>query len=165
MNSRNLAKTGMIVALTEVILMLTSVFPTLKISILAVTTIIGGIIYLKFGLKSALTIYAAVSILAFFLVGSKFVFVLYLIFFGNYAIVKALIEKSDNLQLQWVLKIITAVLYSLIILLLLKLFGSITEISSVVFIVVFIGAFIIFDIVLSVVFNELMSKFKFWERL
>lgn len=159
MNSKNISRLGMMTALTIIILLMTSVFPTLKLTLLAVTTIVGGFIYLRMGIKSSVMVYATVSILSFFVLPSKAVFVAYASFFGNYAFIKAIIEKCENIKKEWVLKIICSVIYSFIFTLLAKIVGISVAFNKFVFVVVFIVLFAVFDIVLSFVFTNI-QKFR-----
>lgn len=165
MNTKNLTRAGILTGVQIVILLLTSVFPTVKISILALTTIAGGLIYLKTDLKYSVLIYAAVSILSFFMLPNRAVFVLYAVFFGNYAIVKALIEKMCNLKKEWILKYICAFIYMILLFFIAKLFGiNFIEkryLLLPVLAVLFVVFFTLFDVLLSFIFAKIFTLFKF----
>ena len=56
-------------------------------------------------ISGGVLVYAASSILGFFLVSDKNVLIFFALFFGYYPILKALIERINNIVIEWILKI------------------------------------------------------------
>lgn len=95
---------GLFAALSVVIMLAAY----LGVTTYAVPALAGAlliIIFLEFGVKSAFTVYLAVSVLS-FLVCEKEAALCYLLFFGYYPFLKAYIERVKNKVLQWILKIL-----------------------------------------------------------
>ena len=92
-----------------------SIVPTGRLVLCAVASATVCVLMIKFGIKGALLLYAAVSVIAFVLLPDKTIFFGYLLFFGNYPIAKALIEKKNNLVFEWVLKILLFCLYRFLV--------------------------------------------------
>ena len=161
MKSNIIARSGMIVALNIVVLLLTLLFKTITISLLALTTIINGIFCSKHGAKITFLSYMASSILAFFLVPDRNVFLFYSVFFGNYAVIKALIESKNNLVIEWIYKIIVSIIYAVVLIFISKVLIVSLPFSHYIFIGVFMMLFIMFDVFLSVFLIQIIPKIKF----
>ena len=105
---RNLATTisvcGLFAALS-VVIMLASYLGVTTYAVPALAGALLIIIYLEFGVKSAFTVYIAVSVLS-FLLCEKEASLCYLFLFGYYPFLKAYIEKIKSKAVQWVIKIV-----------------------------------------------------------
>jgi len=97
---------GILTGLTMIALMAASWLPTSKLFFLAVSSLFSSIIIIKVDLASALLLYGATAVLAFFIVPSKTIFIAYLLFFGLYGIIKFLCEQLHNPIMSWAAKII-----------------------------------------------------------
>lgn len=94
--SSNLVFGGISVALIVIFLYIGSIIVTNKVSLMALSIIIGSISYIKGGIKSGITVYIASSILAFFLVPNKLYIGIYIIF-GIYPFIKLIAEKYPTI--------------------------------------------------------------------
>lgn len=106
MKAKELALGGIMVALSTVILYLSGIVPVSTISILTVVSAIIPICIIRSSVKTALFVYIATSILAFFITPTINISLLYILFFGIYGIVKYYFEKSHNITIEILLKII-----------------------------------------------------------
>ena len=106
MKSRYIAESGLLVALTLVILYATSVIPISTLSILTVASCLIPISIIRTSIKNTILVYIASSILSFFLVPTN-IALYYTLFFGVYGIIKYFIEKAKNIPLEIFLKLIS----------------------------------------------------------
>jgi hypothetical protein len=84
--------------------MAASWLPTSKLFFLAVSSLFISIVIIKVDMANALLLYGATSILSFFIIPSKSIFIAYLVFFGLYGIVKFLCEQLNNSVIRWIAK-------------------------------------------------------------
>mgnify|MGYP000751595750 FL=1 len=77
---------GILAGLIIISLMAASWLPTSRLFFLAASSLFSSIIIIKVDLASALLLYGATAILAFFIIPSKAIFIAYLLFFGLYGI-------------------------------------------------------------------------------
>ena len=106
MKSRYIAESGLLVALTLVILYATSVIPISTLSILTVASCLIPISIIRTSIKNTILVYAASSVLSFFLFPTN-IALYYTLFFGVYGIIKYFIEKAKNIPLEILLKLIS----------------------------------------------------------
>ena len=105
MKSKYIAESGLLIALTLVILYATSIIPISTLSILTVASCLIPVSIIRTSIKNAILVYIASSILSFFLVKTN-IALYYTLFFGVYGIIKYLIEKTKNIPLELLLKLI-----------------------------------------------------------
>lgn len=105
MKSRYIAESGLLVALTLVILYTTSVIPISTLSILTVASCLIPISIIRTSIKNTILVYIASSVLSFFLVPPN-IAIYYTLFFGVYGIIKYFIEKAKNIPIELLLKLI-----------------------------------------------------------
>lgn len=105
MNSRDMALGGVLVALTSIILYMTSVIPTSTLTILTIASALIPICIIRSNVKTAIFVYFASSLISFFLVKIN-ISLLYFIFFGVFGIIKFLIERLRNGMVEMILKLI-----------------------------------------------------------
>ena len=106
MKSRYIAESGLLVALTLLILFATSIVPISTLSILTVASCLIPISIIRTSIKHTILVYIASSILSFFLVSTK-IAIYYTLFFGIYGIIKYTIEYLRNIPLEILLKLIS----------------------------------------------------------
>jgi len=105
MKSRYIAENGLLVALTVVLLYVASIIPISKLSILTVASCLIPISIIRTSIKNTILVYIAASVLSFFLVPIN-IALYYTLLFGTYGIIKYFIEKSKNIPLELLLKLI-----------------------------------------------------------
>lgn len=134
-NSKRLAVSGILLALTAVTLFVASIMPTSKLSLYALSSFFVSIIIMEFGIKAGWAFYVASCLLAFIAVrGSYTALIPFVLFFGVYGIIKHYIEKIRKLVIELFLKIV---------------FFNITLAAGIIFVREFF-------------FDPFKSRFPFW---
>lgn len=160
-NTKKVTLGGILTALTVAILYLASVMPTLRLTACAVSSAIICVMMIKYGTKSSLLVYLAASVVSFVLLPNKMLFVGYALFFGNYPIIKAYIERIGNIAFEWVVKLILFGVYSVIAYGVVTAFFSnvVLPYSNSVLLAVVIVIAAIYDIALSLFVSEIRRRF------
>lgn len=96
LKSKKIAYLGILLAINQIILILSTVFVSNTLFIFALAAIIIGVVIIEFNLSTGVTFYIASSILSLILVPDKLQIITYIAFFGIYSIVKYLIEMLVN---------------------------------------------------------------------
>ena len=106
---------GMAVALETALMFLTGLMPTATYSLPALAGLVGIVIVVELGVKWAWPVYGAASILSALIAPDKVAAALYVLFFGCYPILKAIVERRWRRWTQWICKLLifnaAAVLY------------------------------------------------------
>lgn len=150
-------------ALSVVVLYLASILPTLKLTVCLVASAIICIVMMKYGVRGSMVVYLAASVVALIISPDKTVAVGYLLFFGNYPIIKAFIENIDNLKMEWIIKIVLFVVYTAAAFAAMTIFfsGVINFPYSKIFIfVAAVVAAVIYDVALSLFISEISRRFS-----
>lgn len=101
-----LAFCGMATALSTVLVFLTGIIPFGRTAFLALAGVLLAVIVTELGTKWAWSVYIAVAILSALLAANKNMVLGYVLLFGLYSIIKALIEKKAKKVAAFVLKIV-----------------------------------------------------------
>lgn len=105
MKSSNITLGGILTALTVIILYSASVIPISTLSVLTVSSVIIPVCIIRSNVKTATMVYLASSIISLFFVSLN-IWLLYVLIFGLYGIVKFYIEKVRNEKKEIILKFI-----------------------------------------------------------
>lgn len=148
-------------ALTVAILYLASVMPTLRLTACAVSSAIICVMMIKYGVKSSVLVYLSSAVVSFVLLPNKMFFVGYALFFGNYPIVKAYIERIGNIAFEWLVKLILFGVYSVIAYGVVTAFFSnvVLPYSNTILFALVVVVAIIYDIALSLFISEIRRRF------
>ena len=92
---------GMAVALETALMFLTGLMPTATYSLPALAGLVGIVIVVELGVKWAWPVYGAASILSALIAPDKEAAALYVLFFGCYPILKAIVERRWRRWTQW----------------------------------------------------------------
>ncbi|MEG0546878.1 MAG: hypothetical protein RR552_06805 [Oscillospiraceae bacterium] len=103
-NSSKTAIGGIIAALSIVLMLLTSIIPTLTYALPAAAGILLIIVVIEIDKKWAAAVYFVVSLLSILLLADKEAAVMYAMFFGYYPILKQIFESKLSKTLSWILK-------------------------------------------------------------
>lgn len=106
MKSKNMAESGILVALTLIVLFSTSILSISTLSLMTVASCLIPIAIIRTSVKNALLVYISSSILSFMLVPTN-IAIYYTLFFGIYGILKHFIENFRNILLEILLKLIS----------------------------------------------------------
>lgn len=102
--TRDISRGAMITVLSVVVLYLSTVLVTTKLSLLAVSSALVAIAVVETDLKGGALVYTASSALGFALVPDKLFVLSYIFFFGIYPLAKYAIERLDRFELEWLIK-------------------------------------------------------------
>lgn len=148
--TKSLAISALLTSLIVVLIIVSGFFPTLSLTIVAISGLIPMIAVVESGYRASLEIYFSASVLSLILSPDKSNALLFIVLFGHYPIIKSIIERLKNPRLEWLLKIITAsVLFGVLYILFnLVIRNEIlqTELSSPIIWVIYIIAFVLYDI-------------------
>ncbi|MBE6731137.1 MAG: hypothetical protein E7564_05570 [Ruminococcaceae bacterium] len=104
--SSKLAFTGLICALSLVIMFLGGIIPSATIALPALAGCILIPIVAELGVKWGITAFLAVSVLSFFIVTDKEALLIYVLFFGYYPAIYGMFDKIKSSIVKMVLKLI-----------------------------------------------------------
>jgi len=160
MKSKYIVESGLLVALTIVILFATSIVPISTLSILTVASCLIPISIIRTSIKNALLVYIASSILSFFLVPTN-IAIYYTLFFGIYGIIKYFIEKFKNIFIELIIKLIAFNLLLGIGYLITKSFLGIIspKFSFWILWIIAQGAFLVYDYALTLAISFFLNRF------
>ena len=161
MKSRYIAESGLLVALTLVILYATSVIPISTLSILTVASCLIPISIIRTSIKNTILVYAASSVLSFFLFPTN-IALYYTLFFGVYGIIKYFIEKAKNIPLEILLKLISFNILLAIIYFITKSFLVVISPDLPLWIL-WLGTqivFLVYDYALTLAISYFLKKFN-----
>ena len=116
---------------------------------------------IKYGVKSSVLVYLSSAVVSFILLPNKMLFVGYALFFGNYPIVKAYIERIGNIAFEWLVKIVLFGVYSVIAYGVVTVFFSnvVLPYSNTILFALVVVVAIIYDIALSLFISEIRRRF------
>lgn len=161
--SVNMAFSAICTAVSIVMLYIASVLPTARLTLCAIVSATVCLTMIKSGVKSAFALYLAVTLLSAIILPDKAISIAYGMVFGIYPIIKAFIEKRNNLILEWLLKIIVFIIYSVLF-----LFGAgalfpgliSTEVTKPILLTGVIVVLALYDVALSLIIAEASRRFS-----
>lgn len=158
-NTKKVAFGGLMTAMSVVVLYLSSVLPTLKLTACVISSVIVCIAMLKSGYLTATLVCVASAVVSLMISPDKTIALSYALVFGNYPILKAFIEMKNNLSLEWVLKVILFAVYACAVSMLSNLLFSKTIVWYVVFVIVIAGG-VFYDFAISIIITEVKRRFS-----
>ncbi len=157
----NIAKGGMLIALTLIILYAANFITFNTLFLLGLTSALIPLGILIADMKTTLLVYIGSSILAYLIIPDKTLCLFYVLIFGPYGIVKFFIEQKRNIPVEVLLKLIYFNVIAFISFLLYKqLFMPTIELQYPLIIMFIAGniAFFVFDYVLTVFINSVRNR-------
>ena len=161
MKSKYIAESGLLISLILVILYATSIIPISKLSILTVASCLIPISIIRTSIKNTILLYIASSVLSFFLVPSN-IALYYTLFFGVQGIIKYVIEKTKNIPLEYLFKLIAFNILLGIIYLITKSFLGISS-SNFPLWIIWLAAqivFLVYDYALTLAISFFLNRFN-----
>ncbi len=123
---RKMTLTALLIALSMVILLISSYVPSGRMGIVAIAGLLPAAAVVSAGLGAGFFCYVGTGLLAFFLLPAKECVLLYALLFGHYPMLKSLIERMRKPILEWCCKLV--------------LFNTLLSILYFVFRVLFLSA-------------------------
>lgn len=159
MKAKQIAESGILIALTIVVLYAASILPVSRLTVLTIASCFIPIAIIRTSLKNTLLIYIASSILSLFLIPINTA-LSYVLFFGIYGIIKYYIEKVRNLPVEIVLKFIS---FNILLCIIYFAAKNIVVLPSAFPIWIIIlgaqAAFLLYDYALSLIINYFYDRF------
>jgi hypothetical protein len=162
-----IAKGGIFAALSIILIYLSTIITINKLFMLGLASCIIPLSILMTNVKNTFIVYIAVSLLSLFLVPSKGIVITYILIFGLYGFVKYFLERSRNVPIEILLKLL---FFNIMILLTYTLYASLfTEVITInlpiyALIAMLQVMFIVYDFTLTVFINyankNLIKKIK-----
>lgn len=159
MKTKNLTIGGISIALSLVILYLSTIISINTIAILTVASSIIPITIIKSDIKTSILVYIITSILSFFFLPINYS-LLYILLFGIYGIAKYFIEKLNKLPLEIVLKLVFFnIMLGIGYLLMDSLLNMINlKLSLWILLIIAQFAFLIYDYALTVIISFYLQR-------
>ncbi len=160
MNTKKLTLCAVLIALSVVLLYLSTILPTGRLTLIAIAGMLPAIAVISGGLKPGFLVYLATSLLGLILAPSGGI--MYLLIFGHYPMLKQLIERLNRLWLEWIIKI---VIFNALLGIAMAFFSAIVSgffSDSFAGPLIFIAgniAFVIYDICFTGVIDVMVKKY------
>lgn len=125
-NTKRIAFSGIVAALSVVVMYVAGITDLLSLSGVIVAAFAVMFIYIEYGTKTALSVYAAVSVISLLILPDKFSAAVYVLYAGYYPILKAKFETKPK-GISWTLKLVS---FNFVLLLMLLASRYITAIEA-----------------------------------
>ena len=145
--SRKVAYSGILLSLNIIVLILVNIIPTNTLFLLGLASLPIAIVIMEYGPKAGIIFYIGSVLLSFIIMANKAQWILYILTFGIYGLIKYIIEKDRSFVQEYILKLLAANILIIFAYMILKQFIYIPV--NILIILVFEIAFIIYDFVYS----------------
>lgn len=160
-SASNIAKGGLLVALTLIILYFANFLTFNTLFLLGLTSALIPLAIIISDVPTSVLVYVASAMLGYLIIPDKTLWLLYTVVFGPYGIVKLFIEKRNSTIIEIILKLIY---FNFVIILSYFLYKSFLlptiDIEYSIVMVILVGnvAFFVFDYVLTVFVNSVRNR-------
>ncbi|MFA6940207.1 MAG: hypothetical protein WCQ54_04390 [Clostridiaceae bacterium] len=161
--SKKIAYGGFYTAITIILLYLSYILPTSKLTILTLVSAVIPLSIITTGVKNTFIVFLSSFAVSFF-IGLREMSLLYLLFFGIYGIIKYYIEVLSNIALIIFLKLIFFnISLGLILLILKSTLINIANVNLPFYSVIILAQFVffIYDYCLTLIIFYMKDHFKF----
>lgn len=159
MKAKDITLSGILIALTLIILYSTSLIPISTLSVLTLSSCLIPICIIRSNIKNAIFVYIISTILSFFFIPIN-ISIYYGVFFGIYGIIKYYIEKLQKMPVEIILKLIFFnTLFILMFFALSNLMGTIViKLPLWILWILAQPVFLIFDYALTLIISFYLSR-------
>lgn len=158
-SSEHLAITGILLAFNAIIMLLINYIPTNTIALMTISSLFVAVSIIESEIKYGSVFCLASIFFAFILISNKLHFIVYLLTFGNYGIVKYLIEsKIKNIKIQYITKLLYSVCMFIALFIISTAFFKIDINIFILFVLLF--AFFIYDYIYTIFINYYCDKIR-----
>lgn len=166
--TKKIALCGMLTALSVVLMMLTGIITIGTFALPALAGIVAVIAVIEGSVKYGISVYIASGVISALLAPDKEAVIYYIVFFGYYPVIKALIERINKHFIQWVLKFlvfnvaIIACFYASVIILSIpkESFTIMGYYVPYLFLIVGNGVFYLYDFALTSIITMYLRKWR-----
>lgn len=156
--SKKIAYSGILLGLNIVLLLISNLISINTMFFMGLASLIISVIVMEYGVNTGVVFYIASIILSFVVMPNKAQWLLYILTFGIYGLVKYFIEKGRPIYTEVILKLIFANLVAVILYLILKNIVIIP--INIITIIVYQVAFLVYDYVYSLFIEYYNEKIK-----
>jgi hypothetical protein len=156
--SKKIAYSGILLGLNIVLLLISNLISINTMFFMGLASLIISVIVMEYGVNTGVVFYIASIILSFVVMPNKAQWLLYILTFGIYGLVKYFIEKGRPIYTEIILKLIFANLVAVILYLILKNIVIIP--INIITIIVYQVAFLVYDYVYSLFIEYYNEKIK-----
>ena len=160
---KGIVVSGVLVALSVIILYLGSAIEVLDLTMSAIVSLLAVVIVIEMGYKYAWATYAATSVLSLLLLPQKTPAIFYACFMGFYPIIKSYVERINSAVLRWIIKL--AIGHSALAMMLLVMFIFVPEeleTEWLLFSTYILGivAFVMYDVALTKLISFYFARIR-----
>lgn len=101
-----LALGGILSAFIIIILYISGLVPTSRLTLLVIVSFVGGVAVIELGAKRSIAVYTVVFLLGWMLVPAKLIWILYVLFFGQYPIIAGFTSEVKNKIMSLVIRLV-----------------------------------------------------------
>lgn len=156
--SKKITYSGILLGLNIVLLLISNLISINTMFFMGLASLIISVIVMEYGVNTGVVFYIASIILSFVVMPNKAQWLLYILTFGIYGLVKYFIEKGRPIYTEIILKLIFANLVAVILYLILKNIVIIP--INIITIIVYQVAFLIYDYVYSLFIEYYNERIK-----
>jgi hypothetical protein len=156
--SKKITYSGILLGLNIVLLLISNLISINTMFFMGLASLIISVIVMEYGVNTGVVFYIASIILSFVVMPNKAQWLLYILTFGIYGLVKYFIEKGRPIYIEVILKLIFANLVAVILYLILKNIVIIP--INIITIIVYQVAFLVYDYVYSLFIEYYNEKIK-----
>lgn len=156
--SKKITYSGILLGLNIVLLLISNLISINTMFFMGLASLIISVIVMEYGVNTGVVFYIASIILSFVVMPNKAQWLLYILTFGIYGLVKYFIEKGRSIYTEVILKLIFANLVAVILYLILKNIVIIP--INIITIIVYQVAFLVYDYVYSLFIEYYNEKIK-----
>ncbi|MBP3931983.1 MAG: hypothetical protein J6D47_20725 [Peptostreptococcaceae bacterium] len=156
--SKKITYSGILLGLNIVLLLISNLISINTMFFMGLASLIISVIVMEYGVNTGVVFYIASIILSFVVMPNKAQWLLYILTFGIYGLVKYFIEKGRPIYTEIILKLIFANLVAVILYLILKNIVIIP--INIITIIVYQVAFLVYDYVYSLFIEYYNEKIK-----
>ena len=156
--SKKMAYSGILLGLNILLLLISNLISINTMFFMGLASLIISVIVMEYGVNTGVVFYIASIILSFVVMPNKAQWLLYILTFGIYGLVKYFIEKGRPIYIEVILKLIFANLVAVILYLILKNIVIIP--INIITIIVYQVAFLVYDYVYSLFIEYYNEKIK-----
>ena len=106
--SKKIAYGGILLSVNAIILMLVNVIPINTIFILGIASLPISVYIMMYGPIAGLSYYISLTIVSFLVISNKAQWILYILTFGLYGLVKYIVEKDRHFIIEYLLNVLFA---------------------------------------------------------
>ena len=103
--SRKIAYAGMLLAVDTVLFLMVNVFQTNTIFLLGLASLPIAIVIMNWGPKTGIAFYIASLVISFIAMANKIHWIIYVLTFGIYGLIKFIIEQDRPIYIEYILKL------------------------------------------------------------